>query len=289
MEYLYLYDICGIGVRVSSTVELENVLPGPFRRDALERVDIDIAARTGMDAISPDGIDWFEDNGPCRAFRPDGGSGVYEYVRSITEEPRQVLCRFRCSPDYSSALVTCDDERVLGRFLVLAAQLIYRRYLIVRGGLVMHGVSIRDGDRAIIFSGPSGMGKSTQADLWVKHRGAQIINGDKSSLIWRDGLLSTTGSPWSGTSRIFTDLAAPIGSVVFLEQAREDTAVRLSGVEALNHLIPRSYLPYYSKELMDTAFRNMERIVSGLRFFLLRNTATERSVDVLKEAIEQSR
>lgn len=34
----------------------------------------------------------------------------------------------------------------------------------------------------ILFSGPSGIGKSTHADLWVKHRGARVINGDRTLL-----------------------------------------------------------------------------------------------------------
>ncbi|WP_370839368.1 hypothetical protein [Intestinibacter bartlettii] len=34
-------------------------------------------------------------------------------------------------------------------------------------------------DKGILFSAPSGTGKSTQADLWEKYENAEIINGDR--------------------------------------------------------------------------------------------------------------
>lgn len=56
------------------------------------------------------------------------------------------------------------------------------RLLLSRQGLLLHASFIRWQDRGILFSAPSGTGKSTQADLWVRHRGAEVINGDRAAL-----------------------------------------------------------------------------------------------------------
>ena len=44
---------------------------------------------------------------------------------------------------------------------------------------VLHGAHIVVDGEAIVFSAPSGTGKSTQAELWRRHRSAAVINGDR--------------------------------------------------------------------------------------------------------------
>ena len=46
--------------------------------------------------------------------------------------------------------------------------------------LLMHGAVIAVGNKAWLFTAPSGTGKSTQAELWERYRNAEQINGDRS-------------------------------------------------------------------------------------------------------------
>ncbi len=69
---------------------------------------------------------------------------------------------------------------------------------------------------AVLFTAPSGTGKSTQAELWRKHRGASIINGDCTLIAEDDGVFTAFGFPFSGTSGIFENRKAPIAAVVYL-------------------------------------------------------------------------
>ena len=57
------------------------------------------------------------------------------------------------------------------------------RQMIRRGGLVLHCSFLDAGGSALLFSGPSGIGKTTQAQLWVREKGARIINGDRALLL----------------------------------------------------------------------------------------------------------
>lgn len=43
--------------------------------------------------------------------------------------------------------------------------------------MILHCSVLKVKDGVLLFSGPSGIGKSTHADLWVKYRGGRVING----------------------------------------------------------------------------------------------------------------
>ena len=52
-------------------------------------------------------------------------------------------------------------------------------HLSISSVLEMHASLIARNEIGIMFIGPSGIGKTTQAELWKKYREAQIINGDR--------------------------------------------------------------------------------------------------------------
>ena len=89
------------------------------------------------------------------------------------------------------------------------------------GMLVLHSAYIvTPAGEAILFSGPSGIGKSTQAALWERSAGAQIINGDRALL--DIGRKTANGIFYSGTSGICRNVTAPIRAIVLLGQNDEN-------------------------------------------------------------------
>ena len=51
-------------------------------------------------------------------------------------------------------------------------------HLSVRQTIEMHASLVDRSNKGLMFLGPSGIGKTTQAELWMKYRDAEIINGD---------------------------------------------------------------------------------------------------------------
>lgn len=90
-----------------------------------------------------------------------------------------------------------------------------------RGMLVLHSAYIvtRAGE-AILFSGPSGVGKSTQAALWERCAGARVVNGDRALV--DVGKKTANGIFYSGTSGISENVTAPIRAIVLLGQGGEN-------------------------------------------------------------------
>ena len=62
-------------------------------------------------------------------------------------------------------------------FSVLSNQVFYT-HAARRQMLQLHCATVDDQGRGILFLGPSGIGKTTQAERWAQYRGSSIINGD---------------------------------------------------------------------------------------------------------------
>ena len=85
--------------------------------------------------------------------------------------------------------------------------------LIINQGFQLHASVINWKDKGILFSAPSGTGKSTQADLWKKYEGAEVINGDRALIRKEKGDFTVYGYPYAGTSKIYTNFSAPIKAI----------------------------------------------------------------------------
>lgn len=113
-----------------------------------------------------------------------------------------------------------------------------------RGMLVLHSSYVlrAEGD-AILFSGASGIGKSTQAELWREFAAARVINGDRSLVDVDRGMAH--GIFYSGTSGICENHSAPIRAIVLPEQAGENSVTAAGHREAFMRLINQcSYYPW---------------------------------------------
>ena len=120
------------------------------------------------------------------------------------------------------------------------------RVLAEHGGVVLHSsyVLTKQGE-ALLFSAPSGTGKSTQAELWRKFAGAKVINGDRALIKAQNGV-TANGIFFSGTSGICENVTAPIRAIVLLRQSFANELKKVSGKEAFMRLLPQC--SYYPKE-----------------------------------------
>lgn len=113
-----------------------------------------------------------------------------------------------------------------------------------RGMLVLHSsYALRAEGDAILFSGVSGAGKSTQAELWREYAAARVINGDRTLIDVSRGMAH--GIFYSGTSGICENHSAPIRAIVLPEQAGENSVTAAGHREAFMRLINQcAYYPW---------------------------------------------
>lgn len=100
------------------------------------------------------------------------------------------------------------------------------------GGFILHSSFVDIGGKAILFTAPSGTGKSTQATLWEKLRGATVINGDRAAIRFEKNNPVACGIPYAGSSGICHNVTLPLAAVVYLSQAEATTIQSLRGFAA---------------------------------------------------------
>ena len=133
---------------------------------------------------------------------------------------------------------------------------LFRQYALTRhfpllGRMFFHCSYILAEGNAILFTAPSGTGKTTQAELWKKAYGTPVINGDCAVLRVCGGRLCACGLPVSGSSPDCCNCTAPVKAVISLGQAEKNTLQRLSGTAAVRVFLAGTYLPReFSEEFL---------------------------------------
>lgn len=104
--------------------------------------------------------------------------------------------------------------------------------LMTRGALTLHASFVALDGKAVLFTAPSGGGKSTQAALWKNEFGAEIINGDRAVIKRKGGRIFAFGTPYCGTSGICGNGSFPLAAVIVTAKAGTDSIRRCSAAEA---------------------------------------------------------
>lgn len=115
------------------------------------------------------------------------------------------------------------------------------------GRFLLHSSVVRLHNRAVLFSAASGVGKSTQAELWRKCFQAEILNGDRSIIEESDGKFIAHGSPFSGSSQIYRNEAAEIRCIFLLEQAAKNEIVPVAQADAVRALFRESVVALWDQ------------------------------------------
>jgi hypothetical protein len=151
------------------------------------------------------------------------------------------------------------------------------------GGFLLHASWICFRDKAILFTGPSGMGKSTQAALWEQYRGAELINGDRAAIFPTISGAEVRGIPYCGSSGVNKNRTMPLGAVVCLSQAAENSLTRLSGLQAFRRLWEGCSVNLWNGADIAQGTQSVVDTVSAVPVFHLACTPDERAVQILEK------
>ncbi|MBS6734163.1 MAG: hypothetical protein KH275_03010 [Clostridiales bacterium] len=153
-------------------------------------------------------------------------------------------------------------------------------YLSFSGGILSHASVVRWRGEAVIFTAASGIGKTTQAELWKKYRGAEILNGDKVILICREEVCTAWGTPWKGSSPYSENNKAPLRAIVVLEQAKKNAIRRIEGTEAMSRLTPHLFYPLWDKDCVGAAMVSLDLLLRQTPVYLLSCLPDQEAVEM---------
>lgn len=155
-----------------------------------------------------------------------------------------------------------------------------------RGNMLLHSAAASYKGQAVLFSAPSGTGKSTHTSLWKKYYPDDVVlfNDDTPIITDIDGELFACGTPWSGKTEINENIIIPLKSIVFLKQGNENSIKKLSTVESVIKLLQETRKPVF-EELMEKHMNFINKIIESTPVYELTCNISKEAVDLVKNVI----
>lgn len=192
-------------------------------------------------------------------------------------------------------LVDCDWKKVqviekndftfASTFLIQA----FYTHAVKRHMIQVHSSLIDYQGRGIMFLGPSGIGKTTQAERWNEYRGAVIINGDMVFVQETEDQFLGWGTPWHGSSPYCENASVPLEALVILKQSQENRIRRLEGFEMVAEVSNSVFYPTWLENGMDLCLETLDHLLTHVPVYLLENRADEEAVALLEQTLDQNK
>jgi hypothetical protein len=155
--------------------------------------------------------------------------------------------------------------------------------LLSKDAFLLHSSVVMLDGKTVLFFGPSGVGKSTQAQLWQEHLGAQILNGDRCVIMKKDGKFYGGGSPLAGNSGIYRPEQAPIAAIFLLEHADHCKLTRM-GVSALAAMLEQTLLNSWDEDFMNQLIQLYQQLLLQVPVYKLSCTPDRQAVELAYNA-----
>lgn len=153
------------------------------------------------------------------------------------------------------------------------------------GTLLFHASCVDYNGKGILFTGASGIGKTTQAELWQRFKGAEIINGDKAFVRCTDEGIFAYGLPWKGSSEYCLNRKTQLKGIVVLSQSDENRITKLTSAEIMQLCMPNAFLPHWDKNCLNHALDSFEKLMNNIPVWLLSCRPDEDAVKLTYDTV----
>ena len=276
------FTIAGIDIRIVSPVPLAVPQEMQLFLSQIACPDVIYDVELIDTAICPIGSCVYSEAGTFNYVSENGWLRVYAYL----EGPDGVQAGLRLRSNGQQTLYLPKSDLARYQSTNALSPILGLDYVMMQHNcMFLHSSLVRFQGKAVLFSGPSGIGKSTQADLWQKYLGAEILNGDKSCIAKRADGYFACGSPYAGSSDIFLPEDAPIAGIVLLKRGSENTLVPLSGRQAFVPLYAQLLANTWDSEYTAHLCELLDDLLARVPVYELTCTPDERAVMLVRDTL----
>ena len=168
--------------------------------------------------------------------------------------------------------------------LAFSIQVFYT-HAIQRRIIQFHSSLIDMQGRGLMFIGPSGIGKTTQAELWNRYRDALIINGDIVFVQETEGGFLGWGTPWHGSSPYCENASVSVAALIVLKQAPENSIRELTGFEKVTAVSNNVFYPRWLENGMELCLDVLDHLLRALPVYELSCRPDEEAVALTEKTI----
>ena len=177
----------------------------------------------------------------------------------------------RFSPDYVEFI--CVYRRIAERIPAWDA-------------FVCHGTVVAMDGRAYIFTAPSGTGKTTHTQLWLKRFGdrAWILSGDKPILRRTERGFLACGTPWRGKENYGVNAELPVQGICLLDRGEINEIAPATPADMLRFLSRQIYYPRQA-DRMEKLLELLDAFCSTVPTWTMRCNMDIEAAEVAYEAM----
>ncbi len=209
------------------------------------------------------------------SLRYDSGGGIFDVAREDGDDGDVVIALrirgrlqrvARFDKDFREGEVVVAPDSLYARecFYPLAYPLdevVFLHRIVRESGLLLHACGAEREGSALLFTGPSGAGKTTIARLLQEGAGARILSDDRIALRLRDGVLQAHGTPWHGDAPLSEPAAARVAALHVIRHAKDVVAEPLAGASAAAAVLGNAFLPAHDPAGAAAALEFAARLV----------------------------
>lgn len=182
------------------------------------------------------------------------------------------------NPAYTSLLNT---DTIFHSMLAL------EKHLVLQNSFVFHCSYLDFEGKAVLFSGPSGIGKTTHTNLWCQYLPdrAKVLNGDKCLLSHEGNTFYANGWPICGSSGLCYNERREVRAIVLLQQAPENRLIEEKKILTFRRVLEQVTVNYWNREFTDAAMTFADSLVSTLPCFTYGCNISREAVDTLYQQL----
>lgn len=162
---------------------------------------------------------------------------------------------------------------------------IFHAHAVHQHMIQIHSSMINYQESGILFLGPSGIGKTTQAELWNNYLDALIINGDMNFVQETSGGFIGWGTPWHGSSPYCENTSVQVRALIVLKQASDNSIRKLEGFEKVHAVSNNVIYPTWLENGMELCLETLDHLLSKIPVYELSCRPDEDAVRLVEETV----
>lgn len=151
--------------------------------------------------------------------------------------------------------------------------------------MILHACAVDTAFGGILFSGKSGIGKSTQGTLWCEYEGARLVNGDRPLIRKENDVWYAYGAPYAGSSKCHRNIKSPVRAVVLLKQDSQCSIRRLRGMEAFRGVYEGMTISSWNLRCVENCCDLALALVTEIPVYEMACTPDRQAVALLKKTL----
>lgn len=198
--------------------------------------------------------------------------------------------RLWLSLDYRHARMSLDGTHI-ARWLTFNTGVNFCFLLTsaTRNTVLTHASCVTYKEKAYLFLGKSGTGKSTHSRMWLSALEGVVLMNDDHPVIRIDeaGQAIAYGSPWSGKTPCYKNIQAPVGGIIRISRAPYNKARRLSVIESYASLMTSFSGMTWERDLADGRDRTIQGIIRSVPCWVMECLPDEEAAVVCSKSVTE--